>query len=206
MHKQCSRCKESKPFESFPRDRSKADGHHTICKQCKKVTGQIRYRANATTISADRKRRRQDPITGPLICEQDRNAFQRNKAQKLQQRKERAQKDSAYYLRNKYSKLMTQLLTRQTKISKYYAYVGCDITNWRAWLESKFTEGMTWDNYGRDGWSIDHIIPLSSFDLSIEAERYSALHYTNTQPLWLIDNVRKSNKQGRMSDGILLHM
>ena len=52
--------------------------------------------------------------------------------------------------------------------------------------------GMTWDNYGE--WHIDHIKPCSSFNMLIEEERKRCFHYTNLQPLWAIDNIKKSDK------------
>ena len=60
------------------------------------------------------------------------------------------------------------------------------------YLEGKFLEGMTWDNYGFHGWHIDHIIPIS---LGKTLEEIKELcHYTNFQPLWADDNKKKSNK------------
>ena len=53
---------------------------------------------------------------------------------------------------------------------------------------------MTWKNYGRNGWHIDHILPCSSFDLTDPEQRRKCFHYTNLQPLWEIDNIRKSDK------------
>ena len=72
---------------------------------------------------------------------------------------------------------------------------GCSAEFCRAYLESKFTEGMTWDNYGIHGWHIDHIRPLSSFDLTLDSEQKKCFHYTNIQPLWAEDNLRKSDKR-----------
>ena len=63
----------------------------------------------------------------------------------------------------------------------------------RKYIESKFLEGMTWKNYG-EGWHIDHIIPLCSFNLENESERREAFHYTNLQPLWAKDNLKKGSK------------
>lgn len=61
-------------------------------------------------------------------------------------------------------------------------------------LESQFTVGMTWENYGKMGWHIDHIVPCTLFDLSKEWEQKSCFNYKNLQPLWSSDNIRKSNK------------
>ena len=70
-------------------------------------------------------------------------------------------------------------------------YVGCSIEALRTHLENQFTEGMTWDNPGE--WHIDHIKPCASFNLDIEEERHACFHYTNLQPLWGPDNLRKSD-------------
>ena len=53
---------------------------------------------------------------------------------------------------------------------------------------------MSWNNYGIHGWHIDHIIPMDSFNLKIEKGQKLAFHYTNLQPLWAKDNIRKSNR------------
>ena len=57
-------------------------------------------------------------------------------------------------------------------------------------IESLFVEGMSWDN--RELWHIDHIIPLDS--ATNEEQLINLCHYTNLQPLWAEDNLRKSNK------------
>ena len=57
-------------------------------------------------------------------------------------------------------------------------------------LELQFVDGMSWDN--RSEWHIDHIIPLSS--AKTDEEIYKLCHYTNLQPLWAEDNLKKSNK------------
>ena len=69
---------------------------------------------------------------------------------------------------------------------------GCSIEELRNHLESKFTEGMSWKNYGE--WHVDHIKPCRLFNLSIKAEAMECFHYTNLQPLWAMDNFVKSGK------------
>lgn len=72
--------------------------------------------------------------------------------------------------------------------------LGCAIPYLKLHLEKKFQPGMTWDNYGRDGWHIDHIIPLANFDLTDREQIKQACHYTNLQPLWAKDNIIKGDK------------
>ena len=52
---------------------------------------------------------------------------------------------------------------------------------------------MTWENYGRMGWHMDHIIPLANFDLTDRQQFLEACHYTNLQPLWWQENLMKSS-------------
>lgn len=73
-----------------------------------------------------------------------------------------------------------------------FKLLGCSLEELKKHLESQFTEGMSWDNYGRDGWHIDHIKPLASFDLTKNDDISKACHYTNLQPLWAEDNLRKN--------------
>lgn len=71
---------------------------------------------------------------------------------------------------------------------------GCTITELRQHLEAQFVDGMDWDNYGRNGWHIDHIRPCASFDLADPDQQRQCFHYSNLQPLWEADNIRKGAK------------
>jgi|TARA_R110000764_G_scaffold210012_1_gene295913 hypothetical protein len=70
---------------------------------------------------------------------------------------------------------------------------GCSWSDLKSHLESQFTEGMTWDNHGYYGWHIDHIRPCASFDLTLDTEQRKCFHYTNLQPLWAEDNLKKGD-------------
>lgn len=71
--------------------------------------------------------------------------------------------------------------------SRFGDYIGCTVEELARHIESKFTEGMHWNNQGE--WHIDHIIPLSS--ARTEEEVYKLNHYTNLQPLWGLENLQK---------------
>jgi len=72
--------------------------------------------------------------------------------------------------------------------------LGCSISELKTHLESKFQPGMTWDNWSFEGWHIDHIKPLASFDLTDRKQLLLACHYTNLQPLWAFDNLSKGDR------------
>lgn len=72
--------------------------------------------------------------------------------------------------------------------------LGCTVGEFKAYLESKFQPGMTWDNHTYNGWHLDHIIPVSSFNLTNREEFLKCFHYTNYQPLWAFDNKSKGNR------------
>ena len=79
------------------------------------------------------------------------------------------------------------------KTDKTIEYLGCSIGDYIVYLESKFDENMSWNNYG-EYWQIDHIKPIASFNLNNEDELYLCFHHTNTQPLEKTENRFKSDK------------
>lgn len=76
------------------------------------------------------------------------------------------------------------------KNTKTEKILGCSIDEFIFYLQSLFKEGMTLENHGK--WHIDHIIPISSAKTDEEVIKLN--HYTNLQPLWAEENLRKSNK------------
>ncbi len=75
---------------------------------------------------------------------------------------------------------------------KHMEILGCSASELEEFLKNKFAEGMTMENYSE--WEVDHIKPVSKFNLTDEKEIRECFHYTNLQPLWMIDNRKKSNK------------
>jgi len=96
----------------------------------------------------------------------------------------------SYILRQRFNKA----LKHNYKAGSAVKDLGCSIDDFKKYLEKKFTIGMTWENYGKHGWHIDHIKPLSLFDLTDRTQLLEACHYTNLQPLWWYDNLSKGSK------------
>jgi len=79
-----------------------------------------------------------------------------------------------------------------TKKNTTFHIIGCTPQELKEHLEKQFINGMDWSNHKQYGWHIDHIIPLST--AKNEEDLYKLCHYTNLQPLWWEDNLKKSNK------------
>jgi len=79
-----------------------------------------------------------------------------------------------------------------TKREHTETLIGCTVEALKAHLESRFLPGMTWGNRGE--WHIDHVRPCSSFDLADVVQQRLCFHYTNLQPLWWLDNLKKGSK------------
>jgi hypothetical protein len=115
------------------------------------------------------------------------NKTKRNENEKIKK------KNNSFYniLTGMRSRLCSYILKKGfTKNNKTFDIVGCSPEFLKEHLEKQFISGMTWEN--RNKWHIDHIIPLSS--AKTEDELYKLCHYTNLQPLWAEDNLKKSNK------------
>lgn len=108
------------------------------------------------------------------------------------------------YLKNKYDNdiqhrlrvtlrnRLNDALGNEFKSGSAVRDLGCTIPELKFYLEGMFKAGMNWENWGE--WHIDHIIPLSWFDLSDRNQLLKACHYSNLQPLWAIENLKKNNK------------
>ena len=99
-----------------------------------------------------------------------------------------------YRLRSVIRARLNQAINHNIKSGSAIHNLGCTIDELKTHLESQFQDQMTWDNWGRNGWHIDHIRPLSRFNLTCPEEIKKACHYTNLQPMWASQNCSKNNK------------
>lgn len=84
-------------------------------------------------------------------------------------------------------------LKRRRKSASTLKLLGVpSIEFYQSYIAAQFKPGMTWKNFGT--WHIDHIKPLSSFDLSNPKMQTVAFNYRNTRPLWAIENMVRGNR------------
>jgi hypothetical protein len=104
------------------------------------------------------------------------------------QRKHRSKPINRAYL-NLRSRIREVFKSKRSAVSVF----GCSKKEFEIHIQSQFTEGMHWNNYGTF-WHIDHIIPISHFDPYNEDHKRLANHWTNLRPLEAIANIRRGNR------------
>jgi hypothetical protein len=128
--------------------------------------------------------------------QRERKKYLRNKEIKIKsivsRQKQRYENDYEYMLRIRLRNRIRYALKagQGKKVRRSHELLGCDSDEFVRHIESLFDKGMSWEN--KCQWHIDHIIPVSAFDLTTEEGQQAAFHYTNLQPLWAHDNRRKS--------------
>jgi flagellar hook protein FlgE len=102
--------------------------------------------------------------------------------------------DGQFKIRKNIRDRMRSAMQGKSKSKNTMELLGCTIEELKTHLEKQFTHGMNWDNYGKKGWHIDHILPCASFDLTDPEQQRKCFHYANLQPLWATDNYKKKDK------------
>jgi len=106
--------------------------------------------------------------------------------------KKRRETDPNFKLKKSMRTRIWSVLKGKSKSKPTMKLLGCSIEECWQHLESKFQPGMTRENHGL--WHVDHIVPCASFDLRCPVQQMACFHYTNLQPLWAIDNIKKGSK------------
>lgn len=126
------------------------------------------------------------------IRERDRARYHREPWKIKNRITAKLQKDPIYRLKHTLRVRLNRAITINQKSGSAIRDLGCSIEDLKTYFELKFQPGMSWENQGQ--WHIDHIVPLSRFDLTDREQFLKACHYSNLQPLWAIDNLTKGNR------------
>jgi len=169
----CSICKNKRPLSDFyfrkSENRFRAD-----CKECLKKKQLYRYN-----------------VKKKEILDKCKEYYQRNKEKINKRIYKKAKKNLNFRLLRGLRCRIWKILKGINKSSSTLKLLDCSIVFLRNYLEIKFKRGMSWKNYGK--WHIDHIRPCASFDLSKPSEQRKCFHYTNLQPLWAEENLKKGD-------------
>lgn len=218
--KKCSKCEQVKEVCEFNKSSRSKLGVQSSCKKCKKIAAKKEYEKNKTRILNYQKeyysqnelkikvRMKKDYSKNQKdLLEYQKTYYIKNITQKLEYakryretNKEKRNKYETnrkktdpiykikYLVRNRIYKYL--ILKKITKKHPTFEIVGCTPQELKIHLEEKFIKDMSWDNQGE--WHIDHIIPLAS--AKTEEELYKLCHFTNLQPMWALDNIKKGSK------------
>jgi len=195
MNKTCGKCKINKSTDQFHKDSSKISGFTSYCKECKTL-----YRKNnieqfrARKLKWYQKKKLQKSLIPKQKKIKDKNQKPAYKLKRKEKERLQRQTDLNFRMLGNLRTRIYHAMKKDTKGKKTKELLGCSIQELKIYLESKFREGMSWDNYGKYGWHIDHIIPCSMFDLTNLEQQKKCFHYSNLQPLWAVDNLKKYNK------------
>ena len=119
---------------------------------------------------------------------------ERLRKRRAKYRRERYNSDHSYRIEANIRRRISLALEGKAKSANTLELIGCSVDELKSHLESLFSEGMTWDNYGKGGWEMDHIKPCSLFNLSLSEDQQACFNYKNIQPLWRKENRKKSAK------------
>lgn len=110
-----------------------------------------------------------------------------------QRKRVRRQTDPVYKLGHNLRVRLKDALSGKTKSAQTRELIGCSLEHLKLHLEKQFLPGMTWVNYG-PVWHVDHIKPCAIFDLTDPEQQKSCFHWTNLQPLFAVENLKKGDK------------
>ena len=207
--KTCSKCKIEKSLSEFNKQKRAKDGLHTYCKKCQAEYRKKWHQDNREKNKESSKRWRKENME--RASEYYEKYYQENKERKAEYykkwykenkgkrdeqhkkwRQSKRESDPLFKLRcNLRSRTcMAFKVSSWKKNTKTQEMLGTDYETAFKHIESRFRQGMSWDNFGE--WQIDHIIPLSS--AKSKEELVKLCHYTNLQPLWANENKTKGDK------------
>lgn len=177
-HKICTSCKAELPetLEFFAKNSQNKNALHPACKKCANQKQREKY---VNDIENERTRARKYKRENREKVNRYMRGYNKTKRQ-----------EDPFYRACMNIRARAKEIVKDPKLRS--RTIGCTGQELKTHLEKQFKEGMTWENYGE--WHIDHIYPLSvAFAQGPESFK-KACHYTNLQPLWAADNIRKSNR------------
>ena len=190
----CNKCKIEKPFNEFSKSKRLKDGLQKECINCVNKYNKEYYLKNKDKIKINVLNYSKENYK--KITEKNKVYYLKNKDKIIKKtssyRKERISNDYLFKLICLARTRIWQSFKNNgfTKSSKTYKLLGCTFEEFKEHLEKQFKDGMSWENQGK--WHLDHIHPVSL--AKTEEEIIKLNHYTNFQPLWAEENIRKGNR------------
>ena len=182
--RECPICEENKPIGAFNLKCGTEREH--ICGTCR----------NAKRDPEKRKAQRKNWIENGGGDEWIKQYQESYKGKRNKDNKIRNKTDIDYHIKKIVRGRIIEILKRNN-LSRNHKnkYLGIKIWIYRKWIESQFTDGMTWKNHGTY-WQIDHVMPCAAFKFESDNDDaiYECFGWKNTRPLLRKDNLAKKDK------------
>jgi len=205
--KRCSQCEIEKTLDNFSKQKLGKSGIRSYCKSCNQLSIK-KYRSNhpekikKKTVEEIKKTNAYFKLRMSTDPEyREKFLIEKRKRSSSEDYKIKARIQRNNWLKNPTNKIaknmrdrMRSALKGRSKKESTLNMTGISFEELKINLESKFTMGMSWDNYGHDGWHIDHIIPCSFFDFTKDDHQKICFYYKNLQPMWAKENISKGNR------------
>lgn len=179
-------------------DKAYYEKHNVRMRKEHSAQGKLYYAANKDKINTRRKAYEKANKCKVIIRDKARHAiyYMKNKKRLHAQRNQRRRTFSGVRLRANMSAAIYSSLKNGKANRSWLKLVDYTIPQLKKHLEKQFTEGMAWNNYGKDGWELDHIIPITVFNFTTPEHRDFKRCWAlkNLQPLWSKTNRTKSAK------------
>jgi len=186
--KRCSKCGEVKLLKEFYNNNESRDGYSCICKKCDSECSKKYKKDNSEHVKEYRETHK----------EEAKITRQKNRKKENAQERKRRETNLSFKINKNISRAINHCLKGNKNGAHWEDIVGWTVKEGRAHLESLFTEGMTWENYGggKYEWSLDHEIPICKWGItSAECQALKdCWALDNLQPLWAIRNLQKGNR------------
>lgn len=189
LTKICSKCKIDKSIDDFNKRKDRKSGILSKCKECCK---KYRDSLDKVEVKKYRQKYKKDNKVNATEYHKIYWAMPENIKKRSDYYKTRRKTDSLFKLKGNIKSLIFMSFKNKftKKSKKTIEILGCTFEEFKIHLEKQFDDKMNWNNQGTY-WQLDHIKPISL--ASDEQELIKLNHYTNFQPLYWVDNQKKSN-------------
>jgi hypothetical protein len=170
-----------------------------ICKECGKEFTSLRAGTKYCSIECKKVIKRQQDKKWRDENKEHRRIFRKTHRPQINAYHKKYYHDNPWYrLAHNFRRRIQLTIKGQRKAAGSKELLGCTWDEFKKHIEKQWTPGMSWDNYGnkklKNFWEIDHIKPCAVFDKTDPMWQFKCFHYTNQQPLWWIDNIKKGAK------------
>lgn len=205
--KLCAKCGVAKPLTEFHRTKVSKDGHKARCKLCLKEDNALYYIENMEAVKArgkdwrtrnphlERLRRTRFWENNKETERQRTAAFRKANPEVVREWRRRAEAKSRATPKGRLEDAIRAGVNRGLKSGgktgkRTFDVLGYSSDELITHLERLFQPGMSWENYGRGGWHVDHKVPLAAhnYETPNDTDFGRAWALSNLQPMWDVEN------------------